>query len=150
MFQGDQRSLLEDSVDEDLEAVQSELQQLSTKPASPERQTPKRQALPAELPRREFRHEPDNTQCACGCQMKRIGEDVAEKLDYEPGVFTVECHIRGKWACAKCERLMQAPVEAHVIDKGILSLACSRRSWSPSTPIISRRIARKAFMPAPA
>ena len=85
MFQGNQRSLLEDTVDEDLEAVQSELQQLATKPASPERQTPKRQALPAELPRREFRHEPDNTLCACGCQMKRIGEDVAEKLDYEPG-----------------------------------------------------------------
>ena len=85
VFQGNQRSLLEDTVDEDLEAVQSELQQLATKPASPERQTPKRQALPAELPRREFRHEPDNTLCACGCQMKRIGEDVAEKLDYEPG-----------------------------------------------------------------
>jgi len=51
--------------------------------------------------------------------MKRIGEDVAEKLDYVPGVFTVERHIRGKWACAKCETLVQAPVEAHVIDKGI-------------------------------
>jgi transposase len=24
------------------------------------------------------------TTCACGCQMKRIGEDVAEKLDYTP------------------------------------------------------------------
>jgi transposase len=119
VFQGDQRSLLEDAVDEDLEAVQSELQQLASKPAVPARQTPKRQALPAELPRREFRHEPDNTRCACGCQMKRIGEDVAEKLDYAPGVFTVERHIRGKWACAQCERLVQAPVEAHVIDKGI-------------------------------
>ena len=51
--------------------------------------------------------------------MKRIGEDVAEKLDYAPGVFTVERHIRGKWACAKCQTLTQAPVAAHVIDKGI-------------------------------
>jgi transposase len=51
--------------------------------------------------------------------MKRIGEDVAEKLDYVPGVFTVERHIRSKWACAKCETLVQAPVQAHVIDKGI-------------------------------
>ncbi len=51
--------------------------------------------------------------------MKRIGEDVAEKLDYEPGVFTVERHIRGKWACTNCETLVQAPVQAHVIDKGI-------------------------------
>jgi transposase len=30
--------------------------------------------------------------------MKRIGQDVAERLDYEPGTFTVERHVRGKWA----------------------------------------------------
>jgi transposase len=57
--------------------------------------------------------------CACGCALKRIGEGVAEKLDYTPGVFTVHRHIRGKWACAKCQTLIQAPVAAHVIDKGI-------------------------------
>jgi transposase len=34
-------------------------------------------------------------------------------------VFTVERHIRGKWACEQCETLIQAPVPAHVIDKGI-------------------------------
>ena len=51
--------------------------------------------------------------------MKRIGEDIAAKLDYTPGTFTVERHIRGKWACAQCETLVQAPVPAHVIDKGI-------------------------------
>ena len=34
--------------------------------------------------------------------MQRIGEDVAEKLDYQPGVFTVERHIRGKWVCKCC------------------------------------------------
>jgi transposase len=51
--------------------------------------------------------------------MQRIGEDVAEKLDYQPGVFTVERHVRGKWACRCCQTLVQAPVPAHVIDKGI-------------------------------
>lgn len=51
--------------------------------------------------------------------MQRIGEDVAEKLDYVPGVFTVERHIRGKWACVQCETITQTPVQAHVIDKGI-------------------------------
>jgi transposase len=51
--------------------------------------------------------------------MRRIGEDVAEKLDYVPGVFSVERHVRGKWACAQCETLTQAPVAAHIIDKGI-------------------------------
>jgi transposase len=51
--------------------------------------------------------------------LRRIGEDVSEKLDYTPGVFRVERHVSGKWACAKCERLVQAPVPAQVIDKGI-------------------------------
>ncbi len=44
---------------------------------------------------------------------------MAEKLDYAPGVFTVERHVRGKWVCAKCETLVQAPVAPHIIDKGI-------------------------------
>ena len=44
---------------------------------------------------------------------------MAEKLDYVPGVFTVERHVRGKWVCAKCETLVQAPVAPHIIDKGI-------------------------------
>jgi transposase len=48
-----------------------------------------------------------------------IGEDIAEKLDYQPDVFTVERHIRGKWVCRQCETLVQAPVPAHIIDKGI-------------------------------
>jgi transposase len=55
--------------------------------------------------------------------MKRIGEDVAEKLDCVPGVFSVERHVRGKWVCAKCETIIQAPVAAHVIDKGIPTAA---------------------------
>jgi transposase len=49
----------------------------------------------------------------------RIGVDVSEKLDYTLGVFTVERHIRGKWVCKNGETLIQAPVPAHIIDKGI-------------------------------
>ena len=119
-FGPEQRSLLEESLDADLQAVAEELEALT--PPTPERQAnqpPKRQPLPAQLPRREIRHDPASTTCACGCQMKRIGEDVSEKLDYVPGEFTVERHIRGKWACARCETIVQAPVEPHVIDKGI-------------------------------
>jgi transposase len=119
-FNAEQRSLLEETLDADLQAVAEEIERLAPKdePAR-ERQQPKRQPLPANLPRREVRHEPENTICGCGCAMKRIGEDVAEKLDYVPGVFSVERHIRGKWACAKCEKLVQTPVAPHVIDKGI-------------------------------
>jgi len=119
-FTGEQKSLLEEAIDADLEALSRELereQPAASRPTAKEQ--PKRQPLPANLPRREIRHEPDSTVCGCGCQLKRIGEDVAEKLDYSPGVFTVERHVRGKWVCGKCETLIQAPVPAHVIDKGL-------------------------------
>jgi len=63
-------------------------------------------------PRTVIRHEPENTQCVCGCQLQRICEDISEKLDYTPGVFTVEQHVRGKWACREYETLIQVPVPA--------------------------------------
>ncbi len=116
---GAQGSLLDETVDADLEAIAAELETLrSPAPQVPPEQ-PKRRPLPAYLPRVEVRHEPEQTVCGCGCALKRIGEDVSEKLDYTPGVFHVERHIRGKWTCAKCQTLIQAPVPAQVIDKGI-------------------------------
>jgi transposase len=119
----EQRSLLEDTVDADLAELGQEIKRLGVDSdaadAKAGKKTPKRQALPAHLPRREVRHEPHSTTCACGCQMQRIGEDIAEKLDFQPGMFTVERHVRGKWACRQCESLIQVPVAAHVIDKGI-------------------------------
>ncbi|MDD2978325.1 IS66 family transposase [Aquabacterium sp.] len=122
-FNPEQKSLLEDEIEADLAAVAAEMDALlqapAQTPATPEKKQARRLPLPAHLPRREIRHEPESTTCACGCRMLRIGEDVAEKLDYMPGVFSVERHIRGKWACAKCERITQESVEAHVIGKGI-------------------------------
>ena len=117
--EGLQRSLLEESIDEDLEAIAVELEQLKASPAVRPKGIPKRAALPKDLPRIEIRHEPDSTVCGCGCELKRIGEDVSEKLDYLPGVLQVERHVRGKWACERCETLIQAPVPPQVIDKGI-------------------------------
>ena len=119
-FSAEQRSLLDEALDADLQAVSEEIGQLTPAHKSTQlKQQPKRQALPANLPRTDIHHEPACTMCQCGCQLKRIGQDVAEKLDYVPGVFSVQRHIRGKWACAQCQSLMQAPVDAHVIDKGI-------------------------------
>ena len=116
----EQASLLDDLIDTDIAAIEAELQALQIAPVATEKkQKPKRTALPAEFPRTLIHHEPDNTHCPCGCALKRIGEDVSEKLDYTPGVFTVERHIRGKWVCDDCETLIQAPVPAQVIDKGI-------------------------------
>ena len=119
-----QASLLDETIDADIAAIELELEHLAPAPIadSAPRQQPKRAALPPELPRIDQHHEPESTTCTttgCGCTLKRIGEDVSEKLDYAPGLFTVERHIRGKWACAQCQSLIQAPVPAQIIDKGI-------------------------------
>ncbi|MNY66657.1 Transposase C of IS166 homeodomain protein [compost metagenome] len=61
-FNAEQRSLLEDEIEADLAAVAVEIEQLQPPAAAPEtRQQPKRQPLPAHLPRREIRHEPEST-----------------------------------------------------------------------------------------
>lgn len=115
---GAQGSLLDETIEADLEAIGLELAALRVPERTPPpKDKPKRTALPAHLPRVDVRHEPEQTVCGCGCAMKRIGEDVSEKLDYTPGVFQVERHVRGKWACAKCQTLIQVP--AQVIDKGM-------------------------------
>jgi transposase len=119
-WHGAQGRLLEETIDADLEAIALELATLrSPQQSQAPKDQPRRSPLPAQLPRVEVRHEPEQTMCSCGCALKRIGEDVSEKLDYTPGVFHVERHIRGKWVCAKCQTLIQAPVPAQVIDKGV-------------------------------
>ena len=119
----EQQRELEETIDADLQALEDELGQLQpqTAPTPAEPAAPRRVPLSADLPRRDIHHEPEQTQCSCGCEMKRIGEDVSERLDYEPGIFSVERHIRGKWVCRACESIKQALVPAHIIDKGLAS-----------------------------
>jgi transposase len=102
------------------QAVADEIEQLHASEAAPQdKQQPKRQPLPANLPRREIRHEPESTTCRCGCQMKRIGEDVAEKLDYVPGVFTRGAPHPRQVGLRQVRNLTRRRWPAHVIDKGI-------------------------------
>ena len=124
-----QRRLFDESLEIDFAAIQAKLDVIA--PNRPkfnqeDKQVPKRVALPANLPRVKVLHEPDSTVCTnagCGCNLFRFGEDMTEKLDYVPGTFTVEEHVRGKWACRACSTVMQAPVPAQIIDKGLPTAA---------------------------
>ena len=105
-------SLLDETIDADIAAIELELQTLAPPAKAAPRHQPRRAALPPELPRVNQHHEPESTTCTrpgCGWILKRIGEDVSEKLDYTPGVFTVERHIRGKWVCAQCQTRHRCP-----------------------------------------
>jgi transposase len=121
----EQRQMFEETLAEDQASLEAQLQALqgesppSAPPEGDTRRRPRRQALPEHLRRVEHRHEPENTTCACGEALTRIGEDVSERLDIVPAEFFVHRHIRGKWACKCCQVLVQEPVEPQIIDKGM-------------------------------
>ena len=118
--------LWDEAVEEDIAAVDLELERLNADKtdASAQKATvnkPKRRPLPDHLASIRIEHEPESTQCACGCTLRRIGEDISEKLNFRPAQFYKEQHIRGKWVCDQCDTLTQQAMPAYVIDKGIAS-----------------------------
>lgn len=118
--------LWDEAVEEDIAAVDLELERLNAgkTDASAQKATankPKRRPLPDHLPTLRIEHEPASTQCSCGCTLRRIGEDISEKLNFRPAQFYKEQHIRGKWVCDQCDILTQQAMPPHVIDKGIAS-----------------------------
>lgn len=102
---------------EDLETSQAQVSPARIVPA--EKTPAVRRPLPAHLPRETVNHEPDANCPDCGSSMKRIGEDIAEMLEYVPARFTVIRHVRPKLACTCCERIVQVPAPSRPIDRGI-------------------------------
>ena len=100
-----------------LDNLGEQLAQLAGEKHTP--RAPARMRLPSDLPSVDIRHELETTACSCGAEMRHMGDDVSQKLDYVPGTFTVENHIRPKYVCDCCKTLTQAPVPAHIIDKGL-------------------------------
>jgi len=89
--------------------------------ATPERRRPFRNPLPAHLPRDIHLHGVDDQAgCPrCGGDLRRIGEDVAEMLEFIPARFRVIRHVRPKLACACCATLVQAEAPERPIARGI-------------------------------
>src|SRR5215217_7959720 len=86
--------------------------------SAPERKKSKRRALPAHLPAREVVHEPSCTCPACGGEMRKVGEDVTEILDYIPGHFEIVRHIRPAFSCRRCETMVQKEMPSLPIERG--------------------------------
>ena len=74
-----------------------------------------RQELPAHLPRKEIIIEPEESTE----DLKKIGEEITEELDYEPGTLFVNRYIRPKYAKGKSEGVIIGDLPSRPIDKGI-------------------------------
>jgi transposase len=74
-----------------------------------------RQELPAHLPRKEIIIEPEESTAG----LSKIGEEITEELDYEPGTLFVNRYIRPKYAKGESEGVIIGDLPSRPIDKGI-------------------------------
>jgi transposase len=82
-----------------------------------------RRVIPDHLPRTPVLHDvpPEARICDCGREKARIGEDVTEQLEYEPGKLSVLKHIYPKYACSCCkDGVTSAPPAASPIEGGLV------------------------------
>ena len=81
-----------------------------------------RKALPKSLPFIEHIHDlnEDEKQCACGCTLTHIGDDISEQLDVVPQMTFRVVNIRKKYACKACEEtILTAKLPKQPIDKAM-------------------------------
>jgi len=83
-------------------------------------QQPRRRPLPDHLPRQTQTIHPEETACpACGGELKHLGEDVSELLEYVPASFKVIRQVRPKLSCRCCDTIVQALAPSRVIEGGL-------------------------------
>ena len=104
---------------EDLEASQAARPTPVVTPVVEPAAKPVRRPLPAQLPREEIVHAAPCACPACGGELRAAGEDAAEMLEWVPAHYKVIRHVRPKFACARCERLVQSPAPSRPIARGL-------------------------------
>ena len=118
-----------------IEQLELRLEELQAKPdenaSQPQKQHPStfspasaakpaRRALPDHLPRQTQRHDPKESACPdCGGELRTLGEDISEMLEYVPASFLVVRHVRPKLSCTKCDRIVQAAAPSRPIERGV-------------------------------
>jgi transposase len=81
---------------------------------------PGRRPLPEHLPRETRKYMPKHQACPdCGGELKQLGEDISEILEYLPERFVVIRQVRPKLACAGCDRIVQAAAPSRPIERGM-------------------------------
>ena len=124
-----------EKLSQQIEQLELRLEELQAKPdenaSQPQKQHPStfspasaakpaRRALPDHLPRQTQRHDPKESACPdCGGELRKLGEDISEMLEYVPASFLVVRHVRPKLSCTKCDRIVQAAAPSRPIERGV-------------------------------
>jgi transposase len=108
------------AADEAAQAEAEAAQPPSSRAVAKSRHRPSRKPLPEDLPREVITHLPAHNCCPdCGGVLRKFGEDVSEQLERVPATYKVIRHVRPKFACAGCERVVEAPAPARPIERGL-------------------------------
>ena len=78
------------------------------------------------MPREEIIHEPLQGSCTCpdcGGNLRRLSADSDEMLDVVPVHWRVIRHVRPKYSCRACEKIVQAPAPVKAIARGKATFA---------------------------
>ena len=118
-----------EKVTREIEQLELKLEELETRrsepPATPAavpdaKGKPTRRPLPDHLPREVHTHLPQQDGCSqCGGELRKLGEDVSEMLEYTPASFKVIRHVRPKLSCTKCDVIVEAPAPSRPIERGL-------------------------------
>ena len=112
---------MEFELEED-ETTQAEAEALDERlsPAKEAKPRSERKPLPEHLKREEVIHKPDMDCCPdCGGGLRHFGDDLSEQLEYVPESFKVIRHIRPKFTCTDCDRVIEAPAPSRPIERGL-------------------------------
>jgi DNA repair exonuclease SbcCD ATPase subunit len=107
---------------EEMESSQAEMEAAIDRvtPAAEPKARSRRKPLPEHLPREVVTHLLHGDCCPdCGGQLRQFGEDVSEQLEYIPDSFKVIRHVRPKFACNGCDRVVEAPAPSRPIERGL-------------------------------
>ena len=107
---------------EEEETTHAELEAAAERvaPAKQRKPRPQRKPLPEHLPREVVAHAPNCDCCPdCGAQLRHFGDDVSEQLEYVPETFKVIRHVRPKFTCTGCDRVVEAPAPSRPIERGL-------------------------------
>ena len=110
---------------EELEAEASTTLQNKPVTTKVERPAPVR-SFPPHLPREEIVHEPAQGSCTCpdcGGTLRKLSADSDEMLDVVPVHWRVIRHVRPKYSCRACEKIIQAPAPVKAIARGKATFA---------------------------
>ena len=117
-----QLALWQHALDEDIAETEQAIGKAEHHPAvkSKTKNKAKRKPLPANLPRQNVTYEHDQSHCACGHPLHKIGVQSCEELHWKPAEFYVIKHEQITYGCRHCQSVTTAEKPSRPIEKGIL------------------------------